>query len=204
MSGAMSQRGLPRRMWSWRKLTEPPASSTRPWSSRLCCQMGWRWAHPMGVDPRGLCGSGAGCRGPWSSPGKGAGHRPLHGRRLRKQAPGGQVDDHRGTACEEDGQTCEALPDPGGDLSLRRQQACHQHGLKAGVKKDGTLTALEFSVLGTGGAYPAGGTAVDSLVKDLYQCPNVRTELTDVYINAGPARPFALLAILKGPGRSNR
>jgi len=63
--------------------------------------------------------------------------------------------------------------------------------LKAGVKKDGTLTALEYSALGTGGAYPAGGTSlVDWLVRDLYTCPNVRTETTDVYINAGPARPF--------------
>ena len=62
--------------------------------------------------------------------------------------------------------------------------------LKAGVKKDGTLTALEFSSIGTGGAYPAGGTSlVDWLVRDLYQCPNVRTKLTDVYINAGPSRP---------------
>jgi CO/xanthine dehydrogenase Mo-binding subunit len=62
--------------------------------------------------------------------------------------------------------------------------------LKAGVKRDGTLTALEFSCIGTGGAYPAGGTSlVDWLVRDLYQCPNVRTELTDVYINAGPSRP---------------
>jgi CO/xanthine dehydrogenase Mo-binding subunit len=63
--------------------------------------------------------------------------------------------------------------------------------LKAGVKKDGTLTALEFTCLGTGGAYPAGGTsAVDWLIRDLYTCPNVHTELTDVYINGGPARPF--------------
>ena len=63
--------------------------------------------------------------------------------------------------------------------------------LKAGVKKDGTLTALDFSCTGTGGAYPAGGVAlVDWLVRDLYTCPNVRTECTDVYINAGPARPF--------------
>lgn len=63
--------------------------------------------------------------------------------------------------------------------------------LKAGVKKDGTLTALDFSCLGTGGAYPAGGTGlVDWLIRDLYACPNVRTDMTDVYINAGPARPF--------------
>ena len=62
--------------------------------------------------------------------------------------------------------------------------------LKAGVKKDGTLTALDFTCLGTGGAYPAGGTSlVDWLVKDLYLCPNVRTKMTDVFINAGPSRP---------------
>jgi xanthine dehydrogenase YagR molybdenum-binding subunit len=63
--------------------------------------------------------------------------------------------------------------------------------LKAGIKKDGTLTALDFACTGTGGAYPAGGTSlVDWQVKDLYACPNVRTTCTDVYTNAGPARPF--------------
>jgi xanthine dehydrogenase YagR molybdenum-binding subunit len=63
--------------------------------------------------------------------------------------------------------------------------------LKAGVKKDGTLTALDFTCLGSGGAYPAGGAlVVDWLIRDLYTCPNVRTEATDVYINAGPARAF--------------
>jgi xanthine dehydrogenase YagR molybdenum-binding subunit len=62
--------------------------------------------------------------------------------------------------------------------------------LKAGMKRDGTLTALEFSCIGTGGAYPAGGTSlVDWQVRDLYKCPNVRTKMTDVYINAGPSRP---------------
>jgi CO/xanthine dehydrogenase Mo-binding subunit len=63
--------------------------------------------------------------------------------------------------------------------------------LKAGVKKDGSLIALEFRGIGSSGAYPAGGTALlDWLVRDLYLCPNVRTETTDVYTNAGPARPF--------------
>ncbi|MEJ2727626.1 MAG: xanthine dehydrogenase family protein molybdopterin-binding subunit [Deltaproteobacteria bacterium] len=63
--------------------------------------------------------------------------------------------------------------------------------LKAGIKKDGILTALDFACTGTGGAYPAGGTSlVDWQVRDLYKCPNVRTACTDVYINAGPARPF--------------
>lgn len=63
--------------------------------------------------------------------------------------------------------------------------------LKAGVKKDGTITALEFESLGTGGAYPGGGVSlVDFLIKDCYTCANVKTKLTDVYINAGVARPF--------------
>lgn len=63
--------------------------------------------------------------------------------------------------------------------------------LKAGIKNDGTLTALHFRATATGGAYPSGGSALlDWLVRDLYTCPNVRTETTDLYINAGPARPF--------------
>ena len=62
---------------------------------------------------------------------------------------------------------------------------------KAGVKKDGTLTALKFYATGTGGAYPAGGTAIlDWLVRDLYLCPNVQCETMDIFINGGPARPF--------------
>jgi xanthine dehydrogenase YagR molybdenum-binding subunit len=63
--------------------------------------------------------------------------------------------------------------------------------LKAGVKRNGTLTAMQFWGTGSGGAYRAGGTSLlDWLVRDLYTCPNVRTETTDIYINAGPARPF--------------
>lgn len=63
--------------------------------------------------------------------------------------------------------------------------------LKAGVKKNGTLTALEFEATGASGAYPSGGTSLlDWLVKDNYLCPNVRTVVHDVYINAGPVRPF--------------
>jgi xanthine dehydrogenase YagR molybdenum-binding subunit len=63
--------------------------------------------------------------------------------------------------------------------------------LKAGAKKDGTLTALQFTARGSGGAYPAGGIgSVDWLIKDLYRCPNVKSDMVDVFINAGPARPF--------------
>jgi xanthine dehydrogenase YagR molybdenum-binding subunit len=63
--------------------------------------------------------------------------------------------------------------------------------IKIGAKRDGTLTALDLVVLGTGGAFQAGGVgSVDFVVRDLYTCPNVHTELQDTFINAGPARPF--------------
>ena len=63
--------------------------------------------------------------------------------------------------------------------------------IKAGVKRDGTLTALEMEGSGTGGSVRAGGTSsLDFITRELYACPNVRTRLTDIYVNAGPARPF--------------
>ncbi len=67
--------------------------------------------------------------------------------------------------------------------------------LKAGVKKDGTLTALEMTSLSTTGAYNSGGASlVDWVVRDLYACPNVRGVNELVFVNAGPCRPF------RGPG----
>ncbi len=63
--------------------------------------------------------------------------------------------------------------------------------LKAGVKKDGTLTALAMDTLSTPGAYAVSGYGLeDWQVRDLYTVPNVRTSSRFVYINAGPARPF--------------
>ncbi len=61
--------------------------------------------------------------------------------------------------------------------------------LKAGVKKDGTLTALKLTNLGTPGAY-AGGTNVGFQVGELYKCPNVSIDESSFYINAGRARAF--------------
>jgi len=61
--------------------------------------------------------------------------------------------------------------------------------LKAGARADGTLTALDFAVLSAAGAYASGGTGgVDWQVRDLYLCPNVRTEATVALVNSGPAR----------------
>jgi len=56
--------------------------------------------------------------------------------------------------------------------------------LKAGVRKDGTLTALHFINKGVVGAYP-GDAGAGFQVIDLYRCPNVRLEESNVHINAG-------------------
>ncbi len=61
--------------------------------------------------------------------------------------------------------------------------------LKAGVKKDGTLTALQLTNVSTPGAY-ASGTSVGFQVAELYKCPNVLVTERGYYSNAGRGRPF--------------
>jgi xanthine dehydrogenase YagR molybdenum-binding subunit len=61
--------------------------------------------------------------------------------------------------------------------------------LKAGVKKDGTLTALQLTSIGAAGAYSA-GTGVGWQVGELYKCLNVLVTESTFYINAGRARAF--------------
>jgi CO/xanthine dehydrogenase Mo-binding subunit len=65
----------------------------------------------------------------------------------------------------------------------------HIMKLKAGVKKDGTLTALQLTGLGEVGAYPA-GTSVGYQIGDLYKCPNVLVSESQAFVNAGPNRAF--------------
>jgi CO/xanthine dehydrogenase Mo-binding subunit len=61
--------------------------------------------------------------------------------------------------------------------------------LKAGVKKDGTLTALQLTNTYTPGAYSA-SASVGFLVQELYRCPNVMVTESGAYTNAGRARAF--------------
>ncbi|MCC6590621.1 MAG: xanthine dehydrogenase family protein molybdopterin-binding subunit [Bryobacterales bacterium] len=65
----------------------------------------------------------------------------------------------------------------------------HVMKLKAGVKKDGTLTALELTGTGEVGAYP-GGTSAAYQIGDLYKCANVRVQERVAMTNAGPQRAF--------------
>jgi len=62
--------------------------------------------------------------------------------------------------------------------------------LKAGVKKDGTLMALELNALGEVGAYPTGTNPVGGMLRELYTCSNVKTTEEVIYINAGQIRAF--------------
>ena len=65
----------------------------------------------------------------------------------------------------------------------------HTMTFKAGVKRDGTLTALQLTGMGEVGAYP-GGSSVGTQVRELYKCPNVRVEETPVLVNGGQSRAF--------------
>jgi len=61
--------------------------------------------------------------------------------------------------------------------------------IKIGARSDGTLTAIDYHSLGSGGAYPYGADT-SSLAVYLYRCPNLRAEDVTVYTNAGKARPM--------------
>jgi xanthine dehydrogenase YagR molybdenum-binding subunit len=61
--------------------------------------------------------------------------------------------------------------------------------LKAGVKKDGTLTAIQLDHSFTPGAY-SGSAFVSFIFQELYKCPNVKVTDTGFYTNVGRARAF--------------
>ncbi|MBN1567216.1 MAG: xanthine dehydrogenase family protein molybdopterin-binding subunit [Acidobacteria bacterium] len=61
--------------------------------------------------------------------------------------------------------------------------------VKAGVKKDGTLTALELKHVYTPGAY-SGMAFVGFIFQELYKCPNVKVTDSGFYTNVGRSRAF--------------
>lgn len=82
-------------------------------------------------------------------------------------------------------------------IVLDREEDCLNTGnrpssiqyIKAGAKKDGTLTALYLKSIGPVGAYDA-GAGCGAPLREVYLCPNVKTEEYMVYIHAGQARPM--------------
>ncbi len=61
--------------------------------------------------------------------------------------------------------------------------------LKAGAKKDGTLTAMSHYSYGAAGAYSSGAGCSWPFLT-IFKCPNVKSEEYTVFINAGPGRPM--------------
>ncbi|MGE5401062.1 MAG: xanthine dehydrogenase family protein molybdopterin-binding subunit [Ignavibacteriales bacterium] len=61
--------------------------------------------------------------------------------------------------------------------------------LKAGARKDGTLTALSHTSIGAVGAYPNGADCSWPL-RTLYKCPNVSIEEYSVLTNTGRSRAY--------------
>lgn len=60
--------------------------------------------------------------------------------------------------------------------------------LRIGAKKDGTLTAIHLDAYGTGGV--ATGAGCGGPAKNMYACPNILVEESDVFTHAGPAAAF--------------
>jgi xanthine dehydrogenase YagR molybdenum-binding subunit len=60
--------------------------------------------------------------------------------------------------------------------------------LKIGAKRDGTLTAIHLQSYGTAGTGTGAGTGGPA--QNMYSCPNILTEESDVFTHAGPAAAF--------------
>ncbi|UQA58699.1 xanthine dehydrogenase family protein molybdopterin-binding subunit [Polyangium aurulentum] len=60
--------------------------------------------------------------------------------------------------------------------------------LRIGAKKDGTLTAIHLVSHGTGGT--GTGAGAGGPAKNMYPCPNILVEESDVFTHAGPAAAF--------------
>lgn len=66
--------------------------------------------------------------------------------------------------------------------------------MRLGARRDGTLTFIEHTVVAGIGSYGDHAMSIAGPTRDLYRCPNVRSEETTVYTNLAPARAF------RGPG----
>lgn len=72
--------------------------------------------------------------------------------------------------------------------------------VKIGVKRDGTLTAIEVEVHQAVGAYMVGGEGSDTagIYQNLYRCSNVHTVQTGIFTNTGPSVAFRAPGYVEG------
>jgi xanthine dehydrogenase YagR molybdenum-binding subunit len=90
-------------------------------------------------------------------------------------------------------------------VTLDREEEAHATGnrpgnvftIKAGCRKDGTLTALYLNNLGGIGAFFGGSSCGDPLRK-IFKCPNVLTEEASVHTNLDTARPHRAPGYVQG------
>jgi xanthine dehydrogenase YagR molybdenum-binding subunit len=79
------------------------------------------------------------------------------------------------------------LPRAAEHLATGNRPSSWQH-VKLGAALDGKLTAIGLIQHGSGGI--GGGAGSSGPFKQLYSCPNIRTEERNVYLNAGPSSPM--------------
>jgi len=70
--------------------------------------------------------------------------------------------------------------------------------IRIGAKRDGTLTAIEHWGASNVGAYRAMGSSISGPTKELYLCPNMRTEIHNVFTHTGPAAAFRAPGYVEG------
>jgi xanthine dehydrogenase YagR molybdenum-binding subunit len=79
------------------------------------------------------------------------------------------------------------LPRAAEHLATGNRPSSWQH-VKLGAASDGKLTAIELIQHGSGGI--GGGAGSSGPFKQLYNCPNIRTQERNIYLNAGPSSPM--------------
>ncbi len=83
------------------------------------------------------------------------------------------------------------------NLAAGNRPSTVQH-LKIGAKRDGTLTALELRAIISAGAYCLWPPSVGGPARQLYACPNLKTEQYTVFTNTGPLSAFRAPGYVEG------
>jgi xanthine dehydrogenase YagR molybdenum-binding subunit len=78
----------------------------------------------------------------------------------------------------------------------KRPRSAQRIRLAAG--RDGRLVALDYWGVSGLGAYRAVGSPLAGPAKELYACPNVRTEVWNVFTNTGPGAAFRAPGFVEG------
>lgn len=75
------------------------------------------------------------------------------------------------------------------NLAAGNRPSSTQH-LKIGAHQDGRLTAIYLKIISAAGAYTVWPAAVGGPARQLYACPNVKTEQYTVFTHSGPMSAF--------------